>query len=159
MNRSERDLKYRVAHISIGGRYGPTNHAMSAPYRIHSQTAFPIRRPGPHLPVTGRENSHPSPEPNAETELPIMNSKTLIMSAVAAATSLAAVPAFAGPADMPAYASEKCYGIAASGKNDCQTKSHSCAGTATKDAQSDSWIYVPAGTCAKIVGSSPMPKA
>ena len=88
-----------------------------------------------------------------------MNSKTLILSAVAAAASLAAAPAFAGPAEAPAYMSEKCYGIALSGKNDCQTKSHSCAGTATKDAQNDSWIYVPAGTCAKIVGSSPTPKA
>ena len=49
---------------------------------------------------------------------------------------------------------EKCYGIAKAGKNDCQTSSHSCAGTATKDGQGDSWIYVPAGTCEKITGGS-----
>ena len=89
-----------------------------------------------------------------------MTSKMLILSAVAAAASMAAaIPASAGPADTPVYESEKCYGIVAAAKNDCQTKSHSCAGTATKDAQGDSWIYVPAGTCAKIVGSSLMPKA
>ena len=89
-----------------------------------------------------------------------MTTKTFILSAVAAAASFAAVvPASAGPADTPTYVSEKCYGIAAAGKNDCQTKSHSCAGTATKDAQADSWIYVPAGTCGKIIGGNPMPKA
>lgn len=89
-----------------------------------------------------------------------MSSRTLILSAVAAAASLAAtLPASAGPAETPTFASEKCYGIAAAGKNDCQTASHSCAGTATKDAQGDSWIYVPAGTCSKIVGASLTPKA
>ena len=89
-----------------------------------------------------------------------MSSRTLILSAGAAAASLAAtLPASAGPAETPTFASEKCYGIAAAGKNDCQTASHSCAGTATKDAQGDSWIYVPAGTCSKIVGASLTPKA
>jgi uncharacterized membrane protein len=52
-----------------------------------------------------------------------------------------------------------CYGIAAASKNDCKTASHSCAGTATKDAQGDSWIYVPVGTCSKIIGGSTTPKA
>jgi uncharacterized membrane protein len=89
-----------------------------------------------------------------------MHSKALILSAVAAAASMAAVlPANAGPAAKPAYDSEMCYGIAAASKNDCKTASHSCAGTATKDAQGDSWIYVPVGTCSKIVGGSAMPKA
>ncbi len=47
---------------------------------------------------------------------------------------------------------EKCYGVAKAGKNDCQTASSSCAGTSKKDAQADSWIAVPKGTCAKIAG-------
>ena len=47
---------------------------------------------------------------------------------------------------------EKCYGVAKAGKNDCQTASSSCAGTSKKDAQSDSWISVPKGTCEKIAG-------
>jgi uncharacterized membrane protein len=89
-----------------------------------------------------------------------MYSKTLILSAVAAAASIASVvPASAGPAAKPAYDSEMCYGIAAASKNDCKTASHSCAGTANKDAQGDSWIYVPVGTCSKIVGGSTAPKA
>jgi len=47
---------------------------------------------------------------------------------------------------------EKCYGVAKAGKNDCQTASSSCAGTSKKDAQSDTWISVPKGTCEKIAG-------
>ena len=49
---------------------------------------------------------------------------------------------------------EKCYGVVKAGKNDCQTASSACAGTAAKDGQKDAWIYVPKGTCDKIVGAS-----
>lgn len=49
---------------------------------------------------------------------------------------------------------EKCYGIVKSGKNDCQTAVSACAGTAKKDSQKDAWIYLPKGTCEKIVGAS-----
>ena len=84
----------------------------------------------------------------------MFNTKLLIGSALAAATTLAASGAFAGPAAQPDYQFEKCYGVSKAGTNDCQTATHSCAGTANKDGQADSWIYVPAGTCAKIVGGS-----
>ena len=73
------------------------------------------------------------------------------MSALAAAVALSAV-ANAGPASMPTYESEKCYGVAAKGKNDCQTAQHACAGMAKTTKDPNSWIYVPAGTCAKIAG-------
>jgi uncharacterized membrane protein len=53
---------------------------------------------------------------------------------------------------------EKCYGVVKAGKNDCQTSTHSCAGTAKADAQPDSWLYLPKGTCEKIVGGSLKPK-
>ncbi len=53
---------------------------------------------------------------------------------------------------------EKCYGIAKAGMNDCDTATTSCAGTAKKDAQGDAWIYVPEGTCKKIVGASLKPQ-
>ena len=82
---------------------------------------------------------------------------TLIASAVLAAISVAAGGAFAGPAAAPAFKSEKCYGVVKAGKNDCQTAASSCAGTSKKDAQADAWIYVPAGTCAKIAGASSQP--
>ena len=85
---------------------------------------------------------------------------TLIASAMAAAVSFAVTSAaFAGPAAVPGFDHEKCYGVAKAGKNDCQTATHSCAGTATKDAQGDSWVYVPAGTCDKLAGGSAQPKA
>jgi len=53
---------------------------------------------------------------------------------------------------------EKCFGIAKSGKNDCQTALSSCSGTAKEDRQPDAWIYVPKGTCDKISGGSLTPK-
>jgi len=90
-----------------------------------------------------------------------MKTTAFVASALAAAVvSLAALSsAQAGPAAVPGFDHEKCYGVAKAGKNDCQTATHSCAGTATKDAAADSWIYVPAGTCDKIAGSSLQPKA
>lgn len=88
-----------------------------------------------------------------------MKSATMLASAVAAAVSLAAAnAASAGPAPKPGYDYEKCYGISKAGTNDCQTATHSCAGTSTVDNAPDSWIYVPTGTCAKIVGGSPTAK-
>jgi uncharacterized membrane protein len=52
---------------------------------------------------------------------------------------------------------EKCYGISKAGKNDCQTLSSACAGTAKKDGQKDAWLFLPKGTCEKIVGASLKP--
>lgn len=52
---------------------------------------------------------------------------------------------------------EKCYGVVKAGKNDCQTAKSACAGTSAKDSQKDAWIYVPKGTCEKIVGASLTP--
>ncbi len=49
---------------------------------------------------------------------------------------------------------EKCYGVVKAGKNDCQTNTSACAGTSTKDGQKDAWIYLPKGSCDKIVGGS-----
>lgn len=54
--------------------------------------------------------------------------------------------------------SEKCYGIAKAGTNDCQTANASCAGSATKDNQADAFLLVPKGLCNKIVGGSLTPK-
>lgn len=61
-------------------------------------------------------------------------------------------------AETPAAVGEKCYGIAKAGMNDCQTATNSCAGSSTKDGDGASWIYVPSGTCEKIVGGSTTPR-
>ncbi len=49
---------------------------------------------------------------------------------------------------------EKCYGVVKAGKNDCASLdgAHSCAGHASKDADSNEWIYVPKGLCDKLAG-------
>ena len=47
---------------------------------------------------------------------------------------------------------EKCLGIVKAGKNDCGTSGHACASQSTRDGAPDEWIYVPKGTCEKIVG-------
>ncbi|HZT21186.1 MAG TPA: DUF2282 domain-containing protein [Dongiaceae bacterium] len=85
--------------------------------------------------------------------------KTSLIAASALAAAIAApLAAEAGPAAVPtSFTPEKCYGIAKAGLNDCQTATHSCAGTSTKDMDHASWIYVPAGTCQKIAGGSTMP--
>ena len=52
---------------------------------------------------------------------------------------------------------ERCFGIVRAGKNDCGTAKHACAGRAPRDASSDEWLLLPAGTCAKIVGGTVEP--
>jgi uncharacterized membrane protein len=89
----------------------------------------------------------------------MIKARLLVGSALAAATALAATGAFAGPAAQPDYSFEKCYGISKAGTNDCQTATHSCAGTATADNQADAWIYLPAGSCTKLTSGSLEPKA
>lgn len=47
---------------------------------------------------------------------------------------------------------EKCAGIAKAHQNDCKNGMHSCAGQAAKDGDANEWVYVPTGTCSKIMG-------
>ncbi|WP_115709054.1 BufA1 family periplasmic bufferin-type metallophore [Legionella sainthelensi] len=49
---------------------------------------------------------------------------------------------------------EKCYGIAKKGMNDCATATASCASSATQDGQKDAFILLPKGICERIVGGS-----
>jgi uncharacterized membrane protein len=87
-----------------------------------------------------------------------MKTRILTASTVASAITLALLGgAHANPAAVPEFKNEKCFGIAQAGKNDCQTATHSCAGTSTKAGDPASWIYVPAGTCSKIVGGKTQP--
>lgn len=88
----------------------------------------------------------------------MINTRSLVGSALLAAASLASTGAQAGPAAAPSFEFEKCYGLVAAGKNDCQTANSSCAGTSVRDNQLDAWIYLPAGSCTKLVGGSTTPK-
>lgn len=77
----------------------------------------------------------------------------LLKSAIAAflviATSHAALAESTEQINLP---TEKCYGLAKMGMNDCSTATASCAGSATKDAQPDAFILMPRGLCEKLVG-------
>ena len=81
------------------------------------------------------------------------DSKSVSLATAAFAAGLA-LPLVAGaaPAPAPQFTPEKCYGVAAAAQNDCQTSTHSCAGESKQARDRESWIYVPAGTCAKIEG-------
>ncbi len=78
---------------------------------------------------------------------------TLISSALAGLIALGAVTATSQAADDD-KSTEKCYGVAKAGKNDCATNSHSCAGQAKKDNDGKDWMKVPKGTCEKMGGST-----
>lgn len=84
----------------------------------------------------------------------------------AAMTSLIAIGAAASAT--PAMADnhqEQCAGVIKAGKNDCATSSNACHGHVNQDAHPEAWIYLPSGTCDKIVGArvvkvaDPTPKA
>ena len=82
--------------------------------------------------------------------------KTLIAtSTLLGSLALATISASAAPVMQPA-ASEKCYGVAASGKNDCAAGAHSCAGQSTKNFDKTSFVYLPTGACSKLAGGSMM---
>ena len=66
-----------------------------------------------------------------------------------------APPAFAG--DKPS--TEKCYGVAKAGKNDCAAHAHACAGQSKVNSDGKDFIALPKGTCARLTGGSLTPKA
>ncbi|MEK7816380.1 MAG: DUF2282 domain-containing protein [Pseudomonadota bacterium] len=80
---------------------------------------------------------------------------TLLSSAIVGTLSLGLAAGDAAAAEKTPL--EKCYGVSKAGKNDCQTSSSACAGTAKKDGQKDAWIFIPKGSCEKIVGASLKP--
>jgi uncharacterized membrane protein len=81
-----------------------------------------------------------------------MKSSRLLIGSALAGLVAATLAAQAGAADKAAP-TEKCYGVAKAGQNDCSTARHSCAGKATSDNDAAEWKYVPAGTCKQAGGS------
>ena len=47
---------------------------------------------------------------------------------------------------------EKCYGIAVAGKNDCAGAAHACAGQSKTSASGKEFVKLPKGSCERIVG-------
>ncbi len=81
---------------------------------------------------------------------------TLLASAVALT-----VAGGVGAANAMAEGKEKCYGVVKAGANDCAnaSKSHSCAGHATADADAGEWLALPTGVCEKLAHGSTEPAA
>ena len=80
-----------------------------------------------------------------------MQSRNLITSALAVA--VLAMPLLAIAADEAAGAGkEKCYGVAKAGKNDCAANGHGCAAQSKVAKNAKEWVYLPAGTCDRLVG-------
>ncbi len=88
-----------------------------------------------------------------------MNLKTILSTAILGAAAAGAMGVAGQAIAADASDMQKCYGVVKAGQNDCQTSSSSCAGTARSDNQADAWIYLPKGTCEKIVGAGLAPKA
>jgi uncharacterized membrane protein len=87
--------------------------------------------------------------------------RNLIVASMAAALGAGVVStAIAAEKGKKADKTEKCYGVAKAGKNDCASAgNNSCAGQATKDADGKAWISVPAGLCAKLNGGASQPQS
>lgn len=81
------------------------------------------------------------------------DSKQLAQTAIAGVMALG-LAAGAGEALAGKPGFEKCAGIVKTGMNDCGTAKHNCAGQAKRDGDPQEWLYVPAGTCSKIVGAT-----
>jgi uncharacterized membrane protein len=86
------------------------------------------------------------------------STKTFVNSALAAVVAAGMLGALDQAVASPKQEGEKCYGIAKEGKNDCKTLSSACAGQSTSDNQKDAYVYLPKGTCERIVGGSLAPK-
>jgi uncharacterized membrane protein len=79
-----------------------------------------------------------------------MNVKTaMLAAAVGGLFSLNAISATAADDN-----TEKCYGVAKAGKNDCAANGHACAGQSKKDRDAKEWVKLPKGTCDRLVGGS-----
>jgi uncharacterized membrane protein len=74
-----------------------------------------------------------------------MNRRT---SLALAATLISAVAGMSVQGAAAQDATEKCYGVALAGQNDCAAgPGTTCAGTSVIDYQGNAWKAVPAGTC------------
>lgn len=83
-----------------------------------------------------------------------MNGKTPIL-----AGTLSALVALSAPVFSADDGTEKCYGVARAGKNDCASGTHACAGHSSKDGDAKEWVKLPKGTCERIVGGTLNPAA
>ena len=83
-----------------------------------------------------------------------MKNATPVHAAIAGLIALGlCASAAAGPVKQ-AEGTEKCFGIAKAGQNDCGTAKHACAATSKTDNDPAEWKYVTKGTCEKMGGKA-----
>jgi uncharacterized membrane protein len=80
-----------------------------------------------------------------------MSNSNLLRTAMASLLALGA--STAATAALADHHQEQCAGVIKAGKNDCATSTNACHGHVTTDSNPEAWIYLPAGTCEKIVGA------
>lgn len=79
----------------------------------------------------------------------MINHKMLSAAVLAAVLTVGVASAHAADT-----ATEKCFGVARAGKNDCKTAAHACAGHAAKSSAKADFVVLPAGICAKLAHST-----
>jgi uncharacterized membrane protein len=88
-----------------------------------------------------------------------MNKQATIQAAVAGLIAIGFAASAAAQPVMPKEGTEKCYGVAKAGQNDCGTAKHACAAQGVKvDNDANEWKYVAKGTCEKMGGKPAAPK-
>ena len=88
-----------------------------------------------------------------------MNHQAKIQAAVAGIVALSFASLVAAQPVKQKDNTEKCYGVAKSGQNDCGTAKHACAGEGAKtDNDPTEWKYVAKGTCEAVGGKPAAPK-
>jgi uncharacterized membrane protein len=88
-----------------------------------------------------------------------MNSQSTIQAAVAGLLALGLAASIAAQPVAQKDGTEKCYGVAKGGQNDCGTTKHACAAQGAKvDGDPAEWKYVAKGTCDSMGGKTMAPK-
>jgi len=88
-----------------------------------------------------------------------MSSQATIQAAIAGLLALGVATTVVAQPAMAKEGTEKCYGVAKGGQNDCGTAKHACAAQGVKtDNDPNEWKYVAKGTCEKMGGKTSAPK-
>lgn len=88
-----------------------------------------------------------------------MNHQERISAAIAGVVALSFASLVAAQPVPQKTGTEKCYGVAKAGQNDCGTAKHACSGHSKADNDPTEWKYVAKGSCEKMGGKVAAPKA
>jgi uncharacterized membrane protein len=97
---------------------------------------------------------HDSPDRSID-----MNDQARIQAALAGLVAIGFATLVAAQPVTQMGGTEKCYGVAKAGQNDCGTAKHACAAQGAKvDNDPSEWKYVAKGSCEKMGGKTAAPK-